>query len=131
MNLDNVQHPEPLLVPPPPIAQPDPDSAIPAGTTWGQLFAALNVMVVNTVTNTVSVAIPNAVTAALNAALPAAVNAAVTAAITTAVIAPYRPANYNGKSRTAAQSPQGGQTADYGHLQWIFGETTPPVAQPL
>ena len=91
MNLDNVQHPEPLLVPPPPIAQPDPDSAIPAGTTWGQLFAALNVMVVNTVTNTVSVAIPNAVTAALNAALPAAVNAAVTAAITTAVIAPSAP----------------------------------------
>ena len=86
MDLDNVQNP----APPPAVVQPDPEAAIPVGTTWGQLLAALNVMVVNTVTQAVSTAVPNAVTAALNAALPAAVNAAVTAAIATAVIAPRR-----------------------------------------
>ena len=48
---------------PDPNALPDPNVAIPAGTTWGQLFAALNVMIVNT---------------------------AIAGAITTAVIAPSR-----------------------------------------
>lgn len=81
MNADNVQPPPPPvpLVQPDPNALPDPNVAIPAGTTWGQLFAALNVMIVNTVSNAVA------------SAIPTAVNAAVAAAITTAVIAPSAP----------------------------------------
>ena len=63
----------------PPLDQPDPDAPIPAGTTWGQLYTALNVMIVNTIAN------------AISSAVPAAVNAAMATAVATAVIAPSAP----------------------------------------